>query len=195
MGSLSPRQSAKSKLALLHMSYSILYCTLFLNYCSCFVALRDFEMEADEEAKRAAKAAERDRKRAEKEAEEEAQRAAKAAQHDAKWTADVDPTIERMIGGCSYYSDIALELGSGLKKHDIGNRWTGHLKELSGIIKPAVQAGRRSSITWTAEDDATIVRMRTDGFTFAKIASELGNGLTNSDIKNRRTRHLKDKLQ
>jgi len=69
------------------------------------------------------------------------------------------------------------------------------LKELSGIIKPAVQAGRRSSITWTAEDDATIVRMRTDGFTFAKIASELGNGLTNSDIKNRRTRHLKDKLQ
>ncbi len=108
MGSLSPRQSAKSKLALLHMSYSISYCTLFLNYCSCFVALRDFEMEADEEAKRAAKAAERDRKRAEKEAEEEAQRAAKAAQRDAKWTADVDPTIERMIGGCSYYSDIAF---------------------------------------------------------------------------------------
>jgi hypothetical protein len=57
------------------------------------------------------------------------------------------------------------------------------LKELFGIIKPAVQAGRHISITWTAEDDAAIVRMRTDGDSFTKIASELGGGLTNSDIK------------
>jgi len=37
--------------------------------------------------------------------------------------------------------------------------------------------------------------MRTDGDSFAKIASELGDGLTHSDIKNRWTHHLKDKLQ
>ena len=49
------------------------------------------------------------------------------------------------------------------------------------------------SITWTADVDSTIVRMRTDGDSFAKIASELGNGLKDSDIKNRWTRHLKDK--
>ena len=35
--------------------------------------------------------------------------------------------------------------------------------------------------------------MRTDGDSFAKIASELGDGLKDSDIKNRWTRHLKDK--
>jgi len=59
------------------------------------------------------------------------------------------------------------------------------LKELSGIIKPAVKTGPKSSIIWTADVDVMIVRMRTDGFSFAKIASESGNGLTNSDIKNR----------
>ena len=118
--------------------------------------------------------------------EEEAQRAAKAAERDAKWTADDDATIERMIGGGSYYSDIALELGNGLTKSDTKNRWQGYLKELSGIIKPAVQAGRKSCITWTADVDASIVRMRTDCDSFTKIAS---------DIKNRWTRHLKDKLQ
>ena len=51
------------------------------------------------------------------------------------------------------------------------------------------------SITWTADVDSTIVRMRTDGDSFAKIASELGDGLKFSDIKNRWNRHLKDKLQ
>ena len=51
------------------------------------------------------------------------------------------------------------------------------------------------SITWTADVDSTIVRMRTDGDSFAKIASELGDGLKDNDIKNRWTRHLKDKLQ
>ena len=49
------------------------------------------------------------------------------------------------------------------------------------------------SITWTADVDSTIVRMRTDGDSFAKIASELGDGLKDNDIKNRWTRHLKDK--
>jgi hypothetical protein len=39
------------------------------------------------------------------------------------------------------------------------------------------------SITWTADVDSTIVRMRTDGDSFAKIASELGDGLKDSDIK------------
>jgi hypothetical protein len=88
---------------------------------------------------------------------------------------------------------IASKLGNGLTKMDIYHRWTGYLKELSGIIKPAVQTGPQSSITWTADVDSTIVRMRTDGDSFAKIASELGNGLKDSDIKNRWTRHLKDK--
>ena len=69
------------------------------------------------------------------------------------------------------------------------------MKELSGIIKPAVKTGPKSSITWTADVTAMIVRMRMDGFSFAKIASESSDGLTNSDIKNRWTRHLKDKLQ
>jgi hypothetical protein len=64
------------------------------------------------------------------------------------------------------------------------------LKESSGIIKPPVQPGIPSSITWTAEADATIVRMRTDGVSFPKIASELGNGLSKNDIKNRWNRHL-----
>jgi hypothetical protein len=66
------------------------------------------------------------------------------------------------------------------------------LKESSGIIKPAVQAGQKSRIIWTADVDAVIVRMRADGDSFAKIASELGNGLTKMDIYHRWTRHLKD---
>jgi len=33
--------------------------------------------------------------------------------------------------------------------------------------------------------DATIVRMRTDGDSFTKIALKLGNGLSTNDIKNR----------
>jgi len=50
-----------------------------------------------------------------------------------------------MFGGCSSYSDIALELGNGLTNSDIKNRWHGYLKESSGIIKPAVQAGQKKS--------------------------------------------------
>ncbi len=69
-------------------------------------------------------------------------------------------------------------------------RWTGYLKELSGIIKPPVQSGFPSRITWTADVDA-IARMRTDDITFAKIASKLGNGLKGVEIQNKWNRHLK----
>ena len=50
---------------------------------------------------------------AEKEAEK-AQRVAKAVERDAKWTADADATIVRMVGGGSTYSKTASELGNGL---------------------------------------------------------------------------------
>ena len=136
--------------------------------------------------------AERDRKRAEKEAEEEAQRAAKTAERDAKWTADVDAAIVSMIADGVSCSKIASKLGNGLSEDDIRNRWTRYLKESSGIIKPPVQVGRHSSITWTADVDAAIVRMRTYGVSYSKIASKLGDGLTKMDIYNRWTRHLKD---
>jgi ketopantoate reductase len=92
-------------------------------------------------------------------------------------------------------SKIASELGNGLSENDIRNRWHRELKVLSGIIKPPGKTGPRSSITWTVDVDATIGKMRTDGISFAKIASELGNGLKDNDIKNRWNRHLKDKLQ
>ena len=152
---------------------------------------RRTEKVAEDEAKSVAKA-ERDRKRAEK-AEEEAQRAAKVVERDARWTPVVDAEIERMIDEGYSYDKIASKLGSGLKMHDIKNRWNRHLNELSSIIKPAVQTGFPSSITWTADVDTTIVRMRADDISFAKIASELGHGLKRSDIKNRWNRHLKDK--
>jgi flagellar biosynthesis GTPase FlhF len=124
------------------------------------------EKEAEEEAQRVAKIAERYRKRAEKAEEEETQRAAKAAELDAKWSAENDATIERMIDDVYSYDEIASELGNGLTKMDIYNRWTRYLEELSGIIKPAVKPGPKSRHVWTAEDDAAIVRMRTDGWRF-----------------------------
>jgi hypothetical protein len=148
-----------------------------------------------EEAATVAKA-ERDRNRAEKEAEE-AQRAeraaAKASERDAKWTAEVDASIESMLDGGVTFKKIASKLGNGLTENDIKNRRHRKLKKSSGIIKPAVQSGCPSRITWTEDVDATIVRMRTDGDSFPKIASDLGNGLTVNDIKNRWHRHLKDK--
>jgi hypothetical protein len=133
-----------------------------------------------EEAQRVAKIAERDRKRAEKEAEEAkrvAKAAAKAAERDAKWTAEVDASIESMINGGVSFSKIASKLGKGLTTTDIKNRWYKVLKKSSCIIKPAVQSGFPSRFTWTEDVDASIVRMRMDGDTFEKIASELGNGL------------------
>jgi len=122
--------------------------------------------------------------------------AAKAAQRDAKWTAEVDASIESMmINGSVSFSKIASKLGNGLSRNDISNRWYDHLKESSGITKPPVPTGFPSRITWTAEDDATIVRMRAEDISFAKIESELGNGLKRNDIQNRWYRLLKDKLQ
>ena len=130
--------------------------------------------------------------------EEEAQRAAKAAakaaERDAKWSAEVDSSIESMINGGVSFKKIASKLGNGLKENDIKNRWYTKLKKSSSIIKPAVQSGFPSRITWTEDVDATIVRMRTDGDSFPKIASELGNGLAIHAIMNRWTRHLNDKL-
>jgi hypothetical protein len=162
-------------------------------------AKRDRKRAKKEEAKRMAKA-ERDRKRAEKEAEEEAKRVAKAAtktaEHDAKYTADVNATIVSMIVDGVPCSMIASKLGNGLKENDIRNRWHSKLKKSSGISKPApVNNGPRSSITWTADVDEKITRMRADGISFTKIASKLGNGLKYSDVKNRWNRHLKDKLK
>ena len=117
----------------------------------------------------------------------------KAAKRE--WTAEVDASINRMIEDGVSFAKIASKLGNGLSKHDIQNRWNRKLKESSGIIKPQVQTGFPSSITWTEDVDASIVRMRADEISYAKIASELGNGLSQSDIVNRLTRHLKDKLQ
>ena len=141
-------------------------------------------MSAIVNAQRAATVVELDQKRAEKEAEEEAQRAAKAAskaaERDAKWTAEDNATIVRMIDEGSTYDKIASELGKDLKRMDIINRWHVYLKESSGIIKPAVPRGIKSCITWTAEDDAAIVRMRTDDISFVKIASKLGEQVESS---------------
>ena len=146
-----------------------------------------------EEAATVAKA-ERDRNRAEKEAEE-AQRAeraaAKASERDAKWTTEVDASIESMLNGGVSFSKIASKLGNGITENDIRNRWYRELKKSSGITKPPVQRGIPSSITWTTDMDATIVRMRADDYSFAKIASKLGNGLKKNDIQNRWSRHLK----
>jgi membrane protein involved in colicin uptake len=139
------------------------------------------EKEAEEEAQRVAKTAERDRKRAEKEAEEaqrvakaadrdhkcaekeadEAQRvakaAAKASERDAKWTAEVNAKIESMINDSVSFAKIASKLGNGLSTSNITNRWYRELKKSSGITKAPVQKGLRSSITWTADVDASII--------------------------------------
>ena len=123
-----------------------------------------------------------------------AKAAAKAAERDAKWTAEVDASIVSMINGRVSFAMIASKLGNGLSKNDITHRWHDHLKESSGIIKPFVQSGPQSSITWTDDVDASIVRMRADDMSYAKIASKLGNGLVRNDIINRWNRHLKDKL-
>ncbi len=138
--------------------------------------------------------AERDRKCAEKVVEDEAQHVAKPP-GSITWTAEVDASIESMLDGGVSFLKIASKLGNGLTETDIKNRRNRELKKSSSIIKPAVQSGFPSRFTWTADVDATIVRMRTDGDSFPKIASELGNGLARHDIINRWNRHLKDKLQ
>ncbi len=119
--------------------------------------------------------------------------ATKAAAKAAKWTVEVDASIERMIDDGVSFAKIASKLGNGLSKNDILNRWHKDLKKSSSIFKPAVPGGFSSRFTWTEDIDETIVRMRTDGVSFAKIASELGNGLAGHNIKHRWNRQLKDK--
>jgi hypothetical protein len=133
------------------------------------------------------------KKKEAEEAQRVAKAAAKAAGRDAKWTAEVDALIESMLDGGDTFKKIASKLGNGLKENDIKNRWYVHLKKSSSIIKPAVPGGFPSRFTWTADVDATIVRMRADDISFPKIASELGNGLSTNDVSNRWNRFLKDK--
>ena len=44
------------------------------------------------------------------------------------WTEDADATIVRMRADDISFAEIAAELGNGLSKNDIVNRWTHHLK-------------------------------------------------------------------
>jgi hypothetical protein len=44
------------------------------------------------------------------------------------WTEDADATIVRMKADGIIYTEIAAELGNGLSKNDIVNRWNRHLK-------------------------------------------------------------------
>ena len=44
------------------------------------------------------------------------------------WHKDVDASIMRMKAENKSYVKIASELGNGLSKYDIYNRWTRHLK-------------------------------------------------------------------
>ena len=105
------------------------------------------------------------------------------------WTVDVAETITRTIRDGFSYAQITSELGNGLTGSDIVHMWTRSAK-MSGIIKPPAQAGRRSSITWTADAHETTTRMIGDGVSYAQIASELGNGLKRNDIYYRWVRHL-----
>ena len=121
-----------------------------------------------------------------------------------KWTAEVDDAITRMIADSHSYSNIASELGNGLNRSDIKNRWNRNLKKSTGTIKPSVQWSKclkkSTSIikpsmqgvkTWTAEVDDAITHMKVDGYSYTKVASEFSNGLKMSDILNRWTCHLK----
>jgi hypothetical protein len=117
----------------------------------------------------------------------------KAAKRE--WTEEVDASIIRMIKEKVSYAKIASKLGNGLSKNDVQHRWVRKLSKSSGIIKPAVQPGFPSRITWTEDADATIERMKADGILYAEIAAELGNGLSKNDIVNRWNRHLKNKRQ
>ena len=108
-----------------------------------------------------------------------------------EWSAEVDASIESMINGGVSFKKIASKLGNGMTESDIKNRWFRVLKKKSGIISQARQRGFPSRITWTEDVDASILRRRADGVSFAKIASELSNGLKTDDIKHRFNRLLK----
>ena len=63
-------------------------------------------------------------------------------------------------------------------------------EEAQRAANAAAKAAQRDA-KWSAEDDASIESMMDDGVSFAKVASKLGNGLTETDIKNRWYRELK----
>ena len=66
------------------------------------------------------------------------------------------------------------------------------MKESSGIIKPAVKPGVKSRITWTAELDDAIVRMKKDAVSCNDSALELGQWPKISRDQTRWHRHLKE---
>ena len=134
--------------------------------------------------KEANKAAEYGKRTTERATKRERKRAGKI-------TAEDDEEITRMIAGGYSCKKIASELGKGLTRNDINNRWHNFLMKSSSIVKPFVEAGIPSSITWTAEDNEGITIMKAAGSSNAKIASELGKSLTKSDIYNRLKRFLK----
>ena len=126
----------------------------------------------------------RECKRAEKEANLTTKRERKEADHTT-WTAEINEAIMRMIVDSSIYTNITSGLGNGLKRSGINHRWNYSSKKSTGIIKPPVQAGWHSSITWTVEVDKAITCMIADNSTYTNIALELGNGLNRSEIFNR----------
>ena len=63
-------------------------------------------------------------------------------------------------------------------------------EEAQRVAKAAAKAAK-GDVKWTVEDDASIESMINGGVSFLKIASKLGNGLTQMDIKNRWYRELK----
>jgi hypothetical protein len=79
-------------------------------------------------------------------------------------------------------------MGKGLGGQDISNVWYKKTKETSGFVEPPMQGGRRSCITWTVEDDATIVSMIEGASSYNKIASALRHNY--DDIENRWRCHL-----
>ncbi len=51
--------------------------------------------------------------------------------------------------------------------------------------KQATYTQSKNRITWTVEDNATIVRMIVGGSAYAEIALAMGKGLERNDISNR----------
>ena len=134
---------------------------------------------AEDEAQRVAKIAERDRKRVKKEAEEEAQHVAKAAERAAECDCKrVKKEVEEEAQRAAKAAERAAERDRKRVEKEAE-------EEAQRAAKPSVKTGPHSSITWTADVDATIVKMIADDVPCLKIASKLGNGLSENDIRNR----------
>ena len=58
-------------------------------------------------------------------------------------------------------------------------------KEKEVNHKQATYTQSKNRITWTVEDNATIVRMIVGGSAYAEIALAMGKGLERNDISNR----------